>query len=90
MMTRVSLALALGSAFTNLAFAEEGTFKLNELTCFEVQSLSEDDSLFLTGMLIGHVMGDDAMTADAIKTAVEAMDAICGENPDMLAIDALS
>lgn len=90
MTTRFPLVIVASLAFAAPAFAEDASFKLSELTCFEVQSLSQDDSLFLTGMLVGQVMGGEAMTAEAIKTAVEAMDATCGENPDMLAIDALS
>lgn len=89
MITRITLTMAASFALTTPALADDVTFKLEALTCFEVQSQSQDDSLFLTGMLIGHAMGDAEMSAEAIKSAVEAMDATCGENPDMLAIEAL-
>ncbi len=89
-MTRSLLILTAALAITSPAFADETSFSLDELTCFEVQSLAEEDSLFLTGMLIGHAKGDAPMTPAEIKSAIEGMDATCGENPDMLAMDALS
>jgi len=90
MMTRLTLALTTGVVFAAPAIAQDEEFKLDALSCFEVQSLAEEDSLFLTGMLIGHLMGGDSMTPNAIKAAIEKMDTTCGDNPDMLAIEALS
>ena len=71
------------------AIASADTFKLDELTCFEVQSLSQDDSLFVMGMLVGHTIGNGDLSPEEIKTALEVMDTTCGQNPDMAAVDAL-
>ena len=70
--------------------ASADSFKLDELTCFEVQSLSQDGSLFVIGMLVGHAMGNDDLSPEAIQAAVKAMDVTCGDNPNMAAIEALS
>lgn len=89
-MTRCLTILTASLALTAPAFAQDTSFELNKLTCFDVQSLAEEDSLFLTAMMIGARMGSETMTPEMIKAAIEAMDATCGENPDMMAMDALS
>ncbi len=91
-MTKL-LIPALCAAFATSALAEDAKFNLTEITCFEVISLPEEDSLFLTGLLLGFKNGM-AGTADAsvvtIKAAVEPTDATSGNDPDMKALGALS
>ncbi len=84
-------ALILGVALTP-ALAQDEAFQLDELTCFDVISQAEDDALFLTALLIGHVSGVSGtteMSGAMLKSTVEAMDTACGDNPDMLAVDAV-
>ena len=73
--------------------ADDTAFDMEKLSCFDVVSLAEEDSLFVTALLIGYMSGKSGAaetTPAAIQKAVEAFDTTCGENPDMLAIDALS
>ena len=70
----------------------EDSFKLSDLTCFDVISQSAEDSLFLIAMLIGHAITDaeeTAMTGDMLETTIENFVTTCGENPEMMPIEAL-
>lgn len=94
MKIRMTLVAAISAVvIAGPTFAEDGNFSLDEITCFDVMSLPEEDSLFVTALLIGFKSGmaDSAETSTGlIKSAVEALDATCGDNPDMKALDALS
>lgn len=85
-----SAALCAGVMATS-AHAED-SFTLSELTCFDVISQSAEDSLFLIALLIGNAIDDPKsteMTGIMLEATIENFDATCGENPDMMAIDAL-
>ncbi|MCE8522751.1 hypothetical protein KBY24_14685 [Ruegeria pomeroyi] len=87
----VILAL-LASISSTSAIADEGAFKLEELTCFDVISQGEEDFLFLVALLIGHqsgVTGNTEMSEAKLVSAIEGIDKVCGENPEMLAVEAV-
>ncbi len=93
MKSHYTLALCLTLAMTMPAGAQDDTFNIEELTCFEVVSLPEEDALFVTAMLIGFAngkTGTSLTSATAIREAVEAFDAQCGEEPNLLAVEAIS
>ncbi len=94
MKIKTTLLFALSAAvIAGPSFAEDTEFSIDEITCFDVISLPEEDSLFVTALLIGFKSGmaNSAQTStDQIKSAVEALDTACGDNPDMKAIEALS
>lgn len=88
-MKLVNAFIAIGLVAGQPVLADTAQFKLKDLTCFDVQTLPGDDSLFVTGLLIGHVLGDQDLSPDKLRSTVEEMDQVCGENPDMAAIEAI-
>ncbi len=94
MKPQITLATCIAMALLiNPVSAQDSSFNLEDLTCFDVVSLPEEDSLFVTALLIGFTNGKASAaetSADAIRATVEAFDAACAEAPDMRAIDALS
>ena len=85
----LALVTTLSATFVH---AEEASFKLEDLTCFDVISQAEEDSLFLIALLIGHataLTGKTEIQAAMLAATIERLDATCGENPEMPAIEAL-
>lgn len=67
-------------------------FDINNITCWDVVTLADDDASFVTAMLIGYTNGKAGaaeMSAKGIFDKVAALDKACADNPDMMAIDAL-
>ncbi len=82
-------AVILAGTISTTAVSETEIFKLEDLTCFDVISQPDQDSLFLMGLLIGHassVTGNTEMSGATLQAAIENLDAVCGENPNMPAI----
>ena len=89
---KILTAVFVTGAMSLPAFADDTAFDVEKLSCFDVISLAEDDSLFVTAMLIGYMNGKSGSAETspvAIQTKVEAFDKTCGDNPDMAAMDAL-
>lgn len=87
----ISAGLFAGSS-TTPAEADNLPFELKDLTCFDVISQAEEDSLFLIAMLIGNASaaaGGVALSAEMLETTIENFDTVCGENPEMPAVDAM-
>ena len=92
-ITQMTLAVAMSCAIAAPVIADETAFDVEAISCFDVISLPEEDSLFVTAILIGYMNGKSGASetsATDIQSKVESFDATCGENPDMLAIEALS
>lgn len=90
--TTVVISAFLAGTIASTAVADEGAFKLDELTCFEVISQAEEDFLFLVALLIGHKSGssgDTELSEAKLVSAIEGIDSVCGDNPDMLAVEAM-
>lgn len=76
----------------NLVAADDSNIKIEELTCFEVLSLPQDDMLFFSGMLIGYgkaQAGDTDTSLEELIGAIEKLDAACGDNPDAVALETM-
>lgn len=68
-------------------------FDLTALGCWEVMTLTEDDSTFVMAMLIGYAKGQESApqaTLRGIFETVESLDAACTENPDQSVLDILT
>ncbi len=87
------LPVCCATVIAGAVMADDTAFKLEELTCFDVISQAEEDSLFLIALLIGHssgVTGNTEMSGEMLEATIENIDTVCGENPEMLAIDVLN
>lgn len=85
-------AVFVTGALSLPAVADDTAFNIEKLSCFDVVSLAEDDSLFVTAMLIGYLNGKSGSaetSPGAIQAKVEAFDQTCGDSPEMTAMDAL-
>ncbi len=68
-------------------------FDLKEMSCWDVITLPDDDANFVTAMLIGYKNGEagsSEFSGQGIVATVVAFDALCTENPEMLAVDAMA
>ncbi len=93
----VSASVALGLlAGTSAAFAdgheaEETTFNMDEITCWDLGTVEEELAGYTMMMLYGYFAGING-TAEHDGAAIEgkliAVGAVCEENPDMTAIEA--
>ena len=96
MTTIKAIAFAAALAAPHFANAQgqpsAEPFDLSKLSCWEVMSLSEDDSSFVIGLMIGYLQGsagDPSLSPATIIAKVEGLDTKCIETPDEPALTVL-
>ncbi len=85
--------LGLAGMIGTSVSAQDENFKLEDLTCFDVISQPYEDSLFVIALLIGHasgVTGNTEMSGPMLEEIIENFDLVCGENPNMKAIEVVA
>lgn len=65
-------------------------FNLEEITCWDMATLSEDDASYAATMLYGYAMGkraDAKQSPERLEAALGEISKTCAGNPDMAIID---
>jgi hypothetical protein len=89
----VTACASAPSGDPNLTEADDGSFSMADVTCWELLTTNAEDSVYATTMFYGYVAGtrgEPAQSPSKVEAVVAAMVDTCSARPSKTVVDAFN